>query len=345
MTIDEAITTVADHESKIKEVPASADLKIVDGDTLVIQDSRFRLRDAGFGRFCEQVSAPAGYMRDLPGRVRQPVLQHHLDCCDSGPDRLTVISRDGQFLAFGRPELMRISGQDVLEAVQAGADCDPDVHHFEISDESFRADLLVESATAEAARGDVLRAGVTVRHSLIGDHATQIESFIFRLVCRNGMTHRDCVGSRAARTRRLPSDHHDARKMQIEQVRRLTADVVAKLHEKLNAISGLRRDQVDVDRLMTRFLERGGMSTRQWLPVLRGAWEMEGSEPTAFGVMNAMTRIATHGMENMVGREDQVISPRHRRILGGLAGILAFQQVHICPRCFSTLRGVANENN
>lgn len=333
MTIDEASATVIDYEKNIAELPASPDLKIVDGGALIMKGSRFRLDDAGFKRFCEQVSAPAGYMKELPDRVRQPVLQHHLDCCDIGPDRLTIIARGGQFLAFGRPELMRIGGGDVLEAVQAGANCDLDVHRLEITDEAFRADLLVESATSEAAAGDVLRAGVTIKHSLIGEHATQVESFVFRLICSNGMTHRDCVASRAARTRRLPSHRRDARKMQIEQVRRLTADVVAKLDEKLAAIRGLRNENVDVNQMMSRFLERGGMSTRLWMPVLREAWEAEGSETTAFGVMNALTRVATHRKE---------LSARHRRILGGLAGILAFQQIHICPRCFSQIRGSAD---
>jgi hypothetical protein len=100
----------------------------------------------------------------------------------------------------------------------------------------------------------------------------------------------------------------------------------------------LKDEQVDVNHLMSRFLERGGMSTRLWLPRLRQAWQMDGSEPTAYGVMNAMTRIATHALP------DSTVSPRHRRVLGGLAGILAFRELHICPRCFSTLKSPVSNN-
>jgi hypothetical protein len=333
MTIDDALATVAESEERIEELPVTAGMRLANENTLLLGDSPFRLEGAGFRRFCEQLSAPADYVSVLPARIRQGVLQHHLDCCDASDGRLTAVVRDGEFLAFSRQDLCRLSGRDVLTAVREGVGSGANVHELQIHDESFQTDLLIESAAGEVAPGDIVRAGVRVTHSLTGKHATWIEAFMYRLVCKNGMVHRDCVDRRAARTRRLPTGRHDARRLQIEQVRRLTADTAGTLRAKLEAIRGLRREQVDANSMMVRFLEQGGLSRRTWLPVVRRAWEEnEGAESTAFGVMNALTWVSTH---------EPNLSARQRRILSGLAGILAFRQIHFCPRCFSQLRGPA----
>jgi hypothetical protein len=58
------------------------------------------------------------------------------------------------------------------------------------------------------------------------------------------------------------------------------------------------------------------------------AWEAEGSEPSAFGALNALTRVATHSAE---------LPEWQRQRLSRLAGIFANQDVHLCPHCFSVL--------
>jgi hypothetical protein len=84
----------------------------------------------------------------------------------------------------------------------------------------------------------------------------------------------------------------------------------------------------DVAGVLGRWLERARLSSRNLLPVLHEAWRAEGSEATSYGVMNALTRVATHAAD---------LSARMRNALSGLAGILAFRHEHICPRCFSVL--------
>jgi hypothetical protein len=64
------------------------------------------------------------------------------------------------------------------------------------------------------------------------------------------------------------------------------------------------------------------------MPRLLEAWRVEGEENTHYGAVNALTRVATHDLD---------LSERQRRVLAALAGILAFSEVHLCPRCFSVL--------
>lgn len=327
MLLANAIATVSGHDAAIEERSVTSQLAITEDCMLLADDRQFSLSEHGFEQLCGRISAPAPYLRSLDLDVRQSVLQRHIARGDLDSDRLTVISRGNEFLGFGRADLLRISGREAFEAIQEGVSRDIEVSTLKVQGESVHADLLVENALAEVAPGDILRAGLQVTHSLIGDHATWIEAYILRLQCANGMTHRECV---SARTRRLPIGHKDARQMQIAQVRRLAADTASALEKKLATIRELRDQPVDVDRMLTRWLDRARLSTRRWLPVALNAWETEGGEATAYGLMNALTRIATHG---------EGISARQRRIFSGLAGLLAFQRVHICPRCFSQLGG------
>jgi hypothetical protein len=332
MLLDDAIQTLVEHESTVEERPVTGRLTLADDGALQMGASRLRIGEQGLTRLCKRFVAPADYVKRLDPSVRQVLLQWHLDGAERDQEDVSIISRGEEFLGFGRRDLLRISGGEVLGAIQSSAKKELTVHDLRLSDESVQADLLLESAAEEVAPGDVLRAGLRVTHSLIGEHATWIESYILRLVCANGMTHRECGGRRAARTRRLPSNQQDSRQRQLFQVRRLAMDALATLDQKLRTIRSLQNETVDVDLMSSRWLERARLSARVWLPVVRRAWAVEGSQATAFGVMNAFTRVATH---------EPRLSARQRRILSGLAGLLAFQRIHLCPRCFAQLGGPA----
>lgn len=338
MLLTEAIEAVANHDASIQEHPINGTLTFANDCTLVVGEVELHVPPQGMDTFCRHVAAPAAYLKRLDADVRRVVLQRHIDRGDLDFERLTLISRGNEFLSFGRSDLLHINGQEVLQAVQDGVNGDIDVHRLDIGDDAMEADLLVERAAEEVAPGDVIRAGLRITHSFIGEHATWVEAYILRLICANGMTHRECAKRLAARTRRLPVGHKDARQMQIAQVRRLASETAAALQTKLQAIRELHAQPVEVDQMLTRWLERARLSTRLWMPVLREAWETEGSEATSYGVMNALTRVATHGL---AGGEREMTS-RQRRILSGLAGLLAFQRLHLCPRCFSQLGGPAS---
>lgn len=82
--------------------------------------------------------------------------------------------------------------------------------------------------------------------------------------------------------------------------------------------------------MLERWLLRARLSGQ--LQRLLSAWRAEGGEDTIYGAINAVTRVATHERE---------LSERQRHILTALAGLLAFPEVHVCPRCNSILAGRA----
>ena len=241
-----------------------------------------------------------------------------------------MISRDGEFVAFSEVSLLKLTTAEVVAAVAEGINADEsalDAYDIKFFNESFQIDLLGVDRQEEIAPGDIMRAGLRLTHSLIGAHATVVETFIWRLACRNGMVHRDCESRRGLRTRRLPTHMSNARQLQLDQVRRLAATTWDGLQQKLESIQALQEEQVDnVEELLRRWVERGRLSANNLLPPLMDAWREEGGNHTAYGVMNAITRVATHLPD---------LSFRQLQILSSLAGILSFRQRHMCPRCFS----------
>jgi hypothetical protein len=298
---------------------------------------RFALSDKGFGRLCRFLKAPADYVRALPPGLQGELIRHHLDEMQAEPGAIGLITHGGELVGLARTDLARLSGQEVLEAAVEGVprpEGELDVVDLSIRGESLRFDLIAQGDSHEVTPQDVLKAGVRVRHSLIGESATLVEGFVLRLVCQNGMTHRECLGPRRTpRTRRLPASQTGARTRQLDQIRRLSAEAFERLGERLGQLGQLTREPADFGRLTESWLRRARLSPDRLVPILREAWETEGSEATTYGVMNAFTRVASHGGG---------LPERTRDMLGRLGGLLAFRHEHLCPRCWSLIHSGDN---
>ena len=115
----------------------------------------------------------------------------------------------------------------------------------------------------------------------------------------------------------------------MEQIRKLVVENWKRLEQKLAAINQLQSKRIEgIGAVIERFLRQAHLFSRSLYGRLLGAWEEEGKEQSAFGVLNALTRVATH-------THDMPAWQRQR--LSRLAGIYANQDVHMCPHCFSVL--------
>jgi hypothetical protein len=335
MDMREAGCEIARIESALAEHTVDTRNIRVQPDCLLIGDRCLNLGDRGWAAFCPSVDAPLSYIERLDSDILAVVMQRHLQRGDLG-STVTAFEENGELVAFDRADLVRLKTTDVFQAVAESFG--PDASDVEVSNVSLSAAtaefqfLSVNRLKNEVAPGDVVRAGLSVTHSPVGAHPTWVEAYLERLICRNGMLHRDHIGRQKPRTRRLPLDMPGAHDMQLLQVQRLATQEFATLDRKLNALNQLREERADVEPMLRRWLEMARLSVSALLPLLMEAWRVEGSEHTAYGVLNAITRLATHS---------NVLTVRQRRTIARLAGLLAFQNVHLCPRCFSVLRDAA----
>ena len=330
------------HSSGLQDVKAPFSELRVHGDLLTFKDEEFRLDAEGLEKLAGHFHAPAPYLNKLSPEIRDAALNYHLKTTTSrGGNR--IFHRNGRFVGFGRSDLRKLEAHEVLDAVREGFDSD--AHDFEalkpeLDNDAFSLNLVSPRIAVQVRVGDDVQAGVRIEHSLTGDRATVVYGFVERLVCSNGMISRQCVGKQR-RTRRLNADREDAGTLQYDQIVRLAIEVRKELAPKLDAIKKLTDERADEAQLR-RFLSQARMNSEAMLRQLQAAWEEEGNELTAFGLFNALTRLATHGTSPRY-REDHpreaILSHRQRAALSRLAGIYAGHSVHLCPQCFSVLNG------
>ena len=308
-------------------------------DKLVVGDRELEIDDDGFEQLCRPFKAPPDYLTRLSPELRSAFFHFHVGGAGAAAhvtdDNTIVMSRNGVFRGFDRGDLYRLPAAEVLHAVRDGINdnrADLEVQTMALHDAAVQADIIGPRLTDTVRVGDVIRYGLRVRHSLVGEYATTIESFAFRLVCGNGLEQRQCLRRGAAarsrpRTRRLPGRLGNAGQQQREQIGRLAADAWHRLRGMSDGVRGLQQRQFDLAHLQ-RFLRQARMFSARLLKLLETAWAAEGAEPTAFGFLNALTRVATH---------EPGLSGQQRRRIDLLAGVFAGQDVHLCPKCFSLI--------
>lgn len=309
------------------------DLKFLP-DGLLHGGQRFRMDVACYRRLLDRLGAPVSYLERLGLDFQREALSRHVERNDFG-SRPTALLRGNDLITIGRGDLTNLSCGAVVGTISEELGKDghdlfvASIHH---DAELLDVELVSPSQAITVRTGDIVQAGLSITHNRYGDQATRIQAFVYRLVCQNGMTRRECVSrDNIVRTRRLPISYPNARETQLNQIRRLTRQNWDSLEAQLGELRKTSERPTDVQKLLTRWLQRARISERAIMPRLLSAWAKEGSENSQYGAVNALTRVATH---------DNGLSQRQRRILASLAGLLAFSEVHgVCPRCFSVLHG------
>lgn len=336
MNFLEALDKIKAEDSKITERIVPAGRLTAGPDGLNAAGERMTYSGKAFeqlcGRFRHATPVPAWYLGSLPGPTAAELIGLHLASGLDGSDAIALYSRGPDVIGLGRPDLIRLSGAEVLESALEGlggrAD-DLQITRLSFAGDAIRFDLVTHQAEREVRPGDVVFAGVSVTHSLIGESATRVEGHLHRLACLNGAVHRECLGPRRLpRTRRLNAHHPRARHQQREQIRRLTADAFAKVNGRLADLSRLTTERVDLEHLAPNWLRRSRLSPDRLMPMLRQAYADEGGDGTAYAIMNALTRVATHQTE---------LSPNIRNTLARMGGLLAFGHSRLCQKCWSLI--------
>ena len=331
MTITDVARLAQEADARYQQIEVEIPALKIGAEEIRIEGEPFSFSAEARERVYSIVTAPATFMRPLSPRLQAEILTEVFHR-DTWGNRLSVALCGAEVFSIFRGGLGRLGQFDVVTAVSEALG--DDVHSLSVTRIVSNADQLdVDLATprksVDVRTGDTVRGGFHISHSIFGKQATSIEMFTHRLVCLNGMIHRDCPSqSGASRTRKLPANHPNGRELQMEQVRRLTAQAWEQLEPVLAELKATQERKADVENVLTGWLQRARISTEAMLPRLKEAWQQDGGENTQYAAINALTRVATH-------RED--VSVRQRRTLASLAGLLAFSNVHICPRCFTVL--------
>ena len=335
-------------------VPVTPHTQIrVDADQLSIGDDNLSLNQLGWERLAKQYGAPWRYWTQIEPKFRAEIAKYHVDrdrkLSGARPDAgLEAIAFENRFLGFRPSHLTHLEFTLVMQAVMRGLG--PDSRYFtvnrvQITDESIRVELKTAHRVKAVEVDDIVEGGIAFSHSFLGTTPTNVELFVFRLICSNGLALRHCIGHTAiSRSRRLKNRDNNSVADAMSQIERLTQERMSHLDALLESLSQLPASRIessagsDDEESMRRFLMPTLRATHLWsndlwLRVIAPAWRHAhggNGELHEFAAVNTITYVATH---------QQDLSFRQRQTLARLGGLLAFQRVHVCPRCHNAVVG------
>ncbi len=324
---------------------------VVEPSRLRIGDDNLLLTDEGWDRLAKHCGASSTYWAQFNQSFRSEIAQYHFDHDQAfSPKSLRggreAIAVNDQFLGLRQSNLVHLDYTSVVQAVIEGLGTDAQyftVNRLMLTAESIFVELKTSRRTRAVKVGDVVQGGIAVSHSLLGTTPTSIELYVHRVVCANGMALRHCVGHAAiSRSRRLRKRDNHSVADAMSQVERLTQERMSHLDALLMSLctlpeARLERSAANTDEeSMRRFLMPTLRATHLWSNdlwnrLLAPAWRHEhggNGELHEFAAVNTITYVATHQHD---------LSFRQRQTLARLAGLLAFRQVHVCPRCHNAV--------
>ena len=331
-TIDKLINRVREQSRKISFTKIETDgLHLRRDGRLNTSAGELRLDTSAVPRLAKRVGVPSGFFETCSPALRASVfnefLQHGLRG-ERVPSHMKAIIHDGDvLLGVADPDLALLNSAEVLETVLDALPPDLDREHLEVVNFRSNGELRVAVSTpqivGEPRVGDIVQGGINVRHSPVGGFATQVSSFLFRLVCQNGLLVPTCQHEHRLRIRRAAEENAATT---LEKVREVAGIAWTELRSKLDAVQRLAQETVtDPEGLIRAIARQSGLSRRVAAQVISALNVDElGGGDSLFDVINAFARIGTHSERLSSGR---------RRMLQELSGDLVTERINECPTC------------
>ncbi len=304
------VDAVRDRLAEIDRVSGHLDvpfreLRLSDAGGLVIGSESFERAKDSTDRLCRSQGIPVGFADRIPQDLLATVFNRLQEDKPIHSGVRLNIQNDRVVTHISEPGLITLANEPVFDEVLAGftEGSERDVKDLQVAEFRPRAGLVsvllyTETIDHEPREGDLLCPGISLVHSSTGSHATQVATFIRRLVCRNGMTIRVCEEGHKLRIRRLAQDEFDERDV-LKQVRNMARRASTDFEVKLKVFGLLRDNKVPNPEAALRRIARQLHLKKNLLDqLLQAFYEDElGVDETAYGLVNALARVVTHSPE------------------------------------------------
>lgn len=326
--------TVDSFETKLR------DFKFLGGQRFEIGGEDFDLADPALAAFFGMVQIPA----DLPPRLGKGLGALVLRCLIEGDESianrpLRIVHSANSVVAITSPDLACLSNEVLVGVIRdawpTGISSETvSVSEFRLSETEFELSFHTDKLVSEPRRGDILRGGISIRHSQAGLSPTTILSFVYRVVCANGLTQRVCLGGKPARTKRCKASNSS--QQTLDSIRSQIAEAWSQLDERMEGFKKLLEHRLELNALPEMLRRRWSINRRLAEAIASALAEDElGRTFTEYDLVNALSRVATHSD----------LAPRYRRHLSLAAGLLAQRHVHQCRTCGSWLEGIVEDSS
>lgn len=269
--------------------------------------STYGVNDIAHGQIANRLEIPTKYYNRM--RAEDPALlsTNVNRWLQKEPEQRMIRTLDGNARAFLSDKYQRIENEEIANMVLPALLEQQGVHiaSCAITDQRMYIKAVFTHIRAEVSVGDVVQSGVSISNSEVGMGAVNIEPFVERLVCTNGMVIRDSkfsarhVGARAEKSEgvyQLLSDEalqadDRAILLKVRDVVRASFDQV-RFEKYVQQMREARGDKIegDIQEAVKVLGKKQGLSEFEGNNVLRHL--IEGGDLSRWGMLNAVTRTA-----------------------------------------------------
>jgi hypothetical protein len=304
---------------------ASREIRLSSEGLLLAGEQAFTLSLEARDDLARRSGIPAPFFNTIPVDLQAalfnrlfPVTLAH----PAAPPELNVAVLDNRVaVALSDATLAVLPGVEVLNAVLEAASTDSnrevlDVAHFGLNG-GISLSLVSPAIRAEPRVGDIVSGGIDVYHHDTGSRGCQVSSYLYRLVCRNGLLVPVCEHKEDLRIRRGGPETRDS---VLRRVRHVAGLAWADLQAKLAVLKQLVDEPVDDPAVVLERIARdtGLNPSRKFIHELLAALSADEAGPgrTVYDMMNAISRVGTHSASRpLAWRERFERCPQCRSIL------------------------------
>jgi hypothetical protein len=333
-TLNAVYNKLQQYEAQLRtQEVVAGDITMLETGKLRVNSEEYSMPPSAEDGLARLIRCPVTFFQAMPVDLRSIVVNRLI--LDDRPTsrKLQVTLRGKQVLGFSDSKLLSLSGTEVLRtALSAMPDGmkeeELEVRDFQLNENKLNFEVTSKGAQFEASPGDLVAGGLSLHHSVSGQFATQITTFLYRLVCRNGLLVPVCRNDKRLRVRRLDGARFSKGDM-LENLARISELAWQELSLKLEALAALGRKEVDPRAILENVIGRMRLN-KKVADQLRAALldDEKGYQENQLAVIHALSRIGTHSPE---------LNEDLRRRLMTASGILSQREVHRCTKCMSII--------
>lgn len=311
--------SLTDFAQKIEQIEKTKNDYLVSGDKIrMAEDSKIILNDEldlgitdyAHGQIANKLQIPKAYYDRMLAKPGLRTLNVNTWLHDR-EEKSMVRTLDGRVRAMLSDQFKPIDNYDVLSTSIFPA-LEPIKNNIQIkalnlSETKMYLQFIVKSLQAEIKVNDVVQYGLTISNSEVGAGSLNVEGWIYRLVCSNGMV-RNSLFKKYHVGRRLEEDENysiwasDTLKKELEGYQLRLRDVLknaltmTSFNAEVRKMKDAALDQIEnITPTIQNVTKRFGLTEKEGDHIIQQM--VSNGDSTRWGLANGLTALA-HGIEN-----------------------------------------------
>jgi len=299
---------------------------VLSKNSIDVEGNLFQVTDHGLESFLEVLDIPKPYARRCPEEFLTETMNFWLK--ERKEDSYSLLAESGAVRNFVKPDYPYIPFADVWGEVEDALGSEFEVSN-QVIGEDFVSVVALTPNFETTVVDSIVRGGVQFSYSDSWSSFPEIDTYLHRLICSNGMTHpvRDNMKFRVAG--KSYSEIFGTMKVFLNKA----VDNIGGMIEGLEALNN--DDVTNIKAVIKKICEENNLPRKIYNVLMEAANAKEFLDTIAGNKITTMHDIVN--LVTFVGSHDSDLSSDHRQHLLNIGGAAAVHHASRCASCGSTV--------